>query len=289
MERFITNGLSLEAGEHAVLLLHGLCATPIEVERLGKHLHAGGLSVFAPEIRGYSYGMPAGDHENWLAQACDCVQRLRLCHKTVSVVGISMGATLALAVAEEERIDSLVMLSAALGYDGWAMPWYAFLINMLPLVPFKQHYQYREAEPFGVKNREMRAMVRKSLETDQVSEAGGESITLKHLAEGMRLIKRVRKHAGMVQCPALIMHAVEDETVSIKNAEWVFRRISSPSKDLIYLGDSYHMITIDNERETVFHETERFLKRSLNAALQTQAFETPPLLSRELRRLLKTK
>src|SRR3569832_2138837 len=163
-----------------------------EAERLGKHLHAGGLSVFAPEIRGYSYGMPAGDHENWLAQACDCVQRLRLCHKTVSVVGISMGATLALAVAEEERIDSLVMLSAALGYDGWAMPWYAFLINMLPLVPFKQHYQYREAEPFGVKNREMRAMVRKSLETDLVSEAGGESITLKHLAEGMRLIKRVR-------------------------------------------------------------------------------------------------
>src|SRR3569833_2699055 len=117
MERFITNGLSLDAGEHAVLLLHGLCATPIEVERLGKHLHAGGLSVFAPEIRGYSYGMPAGDHENWLAQTCDNVQRLRLCHKTISMMGISMGATLALAVAEEKRIDSLVMRAAARGGD----------------------------------------------------------------------------------------------------------------------------------------------------------------------------
>jgi hypothetical protein len=40
------------------------------------------------------------------------------------------------------------------------------------------------------------------------------------------------------------------------------------------------MITIDNENETVMHETKRFIKRSLNAALPAPAFEMSPIMSR---------
>jgi hypothetical protein len=47
----------------------------------------------------------------------------------------------------------------------------------------------------------------------------------------------------------------------------VCQHISSASNEMIYLGDGDHMITIDNERETVVHETERFIKRPLNASL----------------------
>jgi carboxylesterase len=279
--------LHLHAGEHVALLLHGMGANILEVERLGKHLYGAGLSVYAADIQGFCHGSPAASWESWLEQAVGHVHRLKQEYTTVSVVGVSMGATLALAIAEQEELDCLVLLAAALAYDGWAMPWYRFLLELLPIVPFKHRYSYRESEPFGVKNPEARAMVRRALSADQVSEVGGESISLKHISEGRRLIAHVRRHISQVETPSLLMHAIEDETVSIGNAEWVYQHISSPSKDMIYLGDCYHMITIDNERETVMHETERFIKRTLNASLPTPAFDLPPLLSRELRRLLK--
>jgi hypothetical protein len=47
------------------------------------------------------------------------------------------------------------------------------------------------------------------------------------------------------------------------------------------------MITVDNERETVSLETARFLKQSINNALETPAFEVPSVLSPELRRALR--
>lgn len=281
------NFFHLHAGEHAVLLLHGMGANILEVERLGKHLHAGGISVYAADIHGFCHAEPATPWESWLEQAVGHLRHLEAQYATVSVVGVSMGATLALAVAEQEDLDCLVLLAAALAYDGWAMPWYRFLLELLPFLPFKLPYRYRESEPFGVKNPEARAMIKRALGADHVSEMGGESISLEHVTEGLRLITHVRHHISQVETPCLLMHAIEDETVSIGNAEWVHQHISSASKEMIYLGDCYHMITIDNERETVMHETERFIKRILNASLPVPPFELSPLLSRELRRLLK--
>jgi carboxylesterase len=287
MDQSEAKNLHLCAGEHMVMLIHGMGANTLEVERLGQHLHGAGLSVFAPNIEGFCYGTPASSWENWLEQVGRHVHRLKQDYTTVSLVGVSMGATLALAAAEQEELDSLVLLAPALAYDGWAMPWYRFLLKMLPIVPFKNRYSYRESEPYGVKNPEMRAMIRKILRSDRVSEMGGESIPLQNLTEGIRLISHVRKHVASAESPVLLMHAIEDETVSVGNAEWVYQHVNSVNKEIIYLGDCYHMITIDNERETVMHETERFIKRAVNATLTMPAFELAPLMSRELRRLLK--
>lgn len=282
-----SKNLQLDAGPHAVLLIHGMGANIVEVTRLGQSLHAAGLSIFAADIQGFCHGMPASHWEDWLKQAVGHFQALRQRYDTVSVVGVSMGATLALALAERERPDGLVLLSTALAYDGWGLPWYHFLLNMLPLVPFKNRYRYRETEPYGVKNPEVRMMVQRALQSDQVSEVGGESMSLQHIVQGRRLISHVREHIAAVDSSTLLIHAVEDETVSVRHAEWVFEHIASSNKDIIYLGDCYHMITIDNERDTVLHETERFIKRAVNATLPAPAFELAPIRSRELRRLLK--
>jgi hypothetical protein len=47
------------------------------------------------------------------------------------------------------------------------------------------------------------------------------------------------------------------------------------------------MITVDNERETVNQETTRFLKKTINDALDSPAFEVASIQSAELRRLLR--
>ena len=268
-------------------MLHGLGASSIELARMAKELHQQGLSVYVPDIQGYCFGSPAQPWGAWVAQCQKHVWELRQRYSSVSVVGVSMGATLAMALAQRESVDALVLLSTALSYDGWAMPWYRFLLDWAHWLPFAGRYTYKEDEPYGVKNEEMRAMVKRAMKSNHISESGSEILTMHYITEGRKLIKDAVKHISRIDAPVLFVHAVDDETVHIRNAEWAYRRVSSSQKDFIYLGDSYHMITVDNERETVSLETARFLKKSINDTLGTPAFDVPSVLSPELRRALR--
>jgi carboxylesterase len=274
-------------GEHCVLMLHGLGASPLELSRLAKDLHAVGFSVYVPHIPNYSFGTECGDWQDWIKQAQQYIWDLRSQYTTVSVVGLSMGATLSMALAQREPVTGLVLLSTALAYDGWAIPWYSFLLNIASWLPFASRYRYAEAEPYGIKNPEMRAMVKRAMEKDHISESGADYLPFKYVSEGRALIRDVRKKINQLDDPTLFIHAADDETVHMRNAEWAYKHIRSATKEFIYLGDSYHMITVDNERETVNQETVRFLKKAVNDALDTPAFDVAPIQSPELRRMLR--
>ena len=130
-------------------------------------------------------------------------------------------------------------------------------------------------------------MVKRAMKANHISESGSEILTMHYITEGSKLIKDAIKRVADIDAPVLFIHAVDDETVHVRNAEWAYRRVSSSQKDFIYLGDSYHMITVDNERETVSSETARFLKKAINESLAIPAFEVPKVLSGELRRALR--
>lgn len=279
--------IDLVGGEHCVLMLHGLGASPLELARLAKDLQVAGFSVYGPNIPNYSFGTECGDWQDWVSQAEQYIWDLRPHYTTVSVVGLSMGATLAMALAERESFTSMVLLSTALAYDGWAIPWYSFLLNFASWLPFANRYRYAEAEPYGIKNPEMRAMVKRAMQKDHISESGADYLPFKYVSEGRTLIRDVRRKVRLIDCPTLFIHATDDETVHMRNAEWAYDNIRSATKEFIYLGDSYHMITVDNERETVNQETVRFLKKTVNDALDTPAFDVAPVQSPELRRMLR--
>ena len=133
----------------------------------------------------------------------------------------------------------------------------------------------------------MRAAVKKMLEDRHESEVGGESISFNQLAEADALIAHVRRRMEMINDPLLIMQAADDESVHPRNAQYVYDHVSSADKELILLGDCYHMITVDNERDTVFYETEMFIKRCVNAKLGRAVFDVPQQMTRSLERLAK--
>ena len=279
--------INLAAGEHCVLMLHGLCSSPLELSRLAKDLHSQGFSVFAPNIPNYSFGTECGTWPEWVEHVQKVFWDLQKKYKTVSVVGLSMGATLAMVLTQREQVSGLVLLSAALAYDGWAMPWYNFLLTFSKWVPFASRYRYAEAEPYGVKNPEMRAMIKRALAKDHISEMGADVLSFAYVEQGKQLIKEARANVNAIDCPTLLIHAADDETVHMRNAEWVYKHIASKDKELIYLGDSYHMITVDNERETVNQESIRFLKKAVNQSLDQPAFDVATIQSAELRRALR--
>lgn len=267
-----TQDINLVAGEDAVLLLHGLAASPLEMRYLARALHRDGFSVHVPHIHGYGYGQAATDSREWHTGVCATFEKLQREYRTVAVGGLCMGAVLALSLAAEKgrEVSALSLLSTTLYYDGWSVPWYRFLLPLGYYTPLRHIYKYREREPYGLKNETLRKRIARSVSQSALTEVGAASVPMNHIYQAMRLIQQVKRNLAQVQAPALVVHAIDDDTASTRSAEFVVDHIGSPVVRKIFLNDSYHMVTMDNERELVARETRDFLRAQLAGAAVTR-------------------
>ncbi|HEX8963057.1 MAG TPA: alpha/beta fold hydrolase [Rhodocyclaceae bacterium] len=251
---------------HAVIMLHGLCGTAVEMGAIPKALERLGYTVCAPDVPAYTaHLVTPGLASNWEAW-CDCVDaevsRLRQTHETVSLCGLSMGATLALATAiRRQDILAVVALSPILRYDGWAIPWYSPLLELPYRLGFR-NWSYKESEPYGLKNVEMRRRVARALEKDGVAEIGAAAIPARQLDAAKKMMGFVRRSLARVTSKLAVIHAIDDETAAPRNAELIVRNVGSEVRKAVWLGDCYHIVTFDNEREIVTNETVRFINKS---------------------------
>lgn len=262
--------IELIGGDHAVLLIHGLQGVPAEMQPLAKRLHKAGYSVRVPHFQGYGYTEGDTPHSvtpwrDWRGQVLRELREMKTQYRTVSVGGLCIGAVLALSVAEEAsaEISGLSLLATTLFYDGWSIPWYRFMLPLGYYTPFRFIYAYKEREPFGLKNQQLRRWVAREMSHKTSSIAGASNLTLPAIHEAELLIKSVKRNLHKVTAPALVIHAVEDDVSSPRSPDFVVSHIGSDLVHKIMLHDSYHMITLDNERELVADETIAFFD-SLN-------------------------
>ena len=232
---------------------------------LAKRLHKAGYSVRVPHFKGYGY--IEGDTpysvttwQDWRSQVMLELQAMKQKYSTVSVCGLCIGAVLALSVAEEASADisGLSLLATTLFYDGWSIPWYRFMLPLGYYTPFRYIYTYKEREPFGLKNMQLRRWVAREMSHKASSIAGASNLALPAIHEAELLIKSVKRNLHKVSAPALIIHAVEDDVSTPRSADFVATHIGSAEVHKIMLHDSYHMITMDNERERVADEAIKF-------------------------------
>ena len=66
----------------------------------------------------------------------------------------------------------------------------------------------------------------------------------------LALVALVKREMPLIRTPALIIHPANDDVASKRNALYVERHLGGP-KRLILLDDSYHMITVDKQRNDV--------------------------------------
>ena len=244
------------------LLLPGLNGGGLELGQLPTFLNSNGYANCTPEIKGYLYGSPVEDYESWMYQVHNTIDSLRSEYSTINIVGISMGSTLALAVASQRTdISSIALLSPVLRYDGWSVPWYRFLLDIGYNLGIR-NWDYSEREPFGIKNPDLRRRIRDKFKAHELSEVGAPLITAKHLHEAKGLMSFVTENLDAITSRLLIIQSVEDDTCSVWSAEKILAKVKSDLRRTIWLGNSYHIVTVDNEREIVLNEVLRFLTRA---------------------------
>ena len=250
----------------AVVLLHGLCSSPLDVRPFARALREHGLHPVTPALAGYgTTGLEppvlaaACDYRRWIDAVTEEVDRLALTYSEVTVCGESLGATLALAVAAERPgLDALSLISTTLFFDGWNVSRWAFLLPLLYYTPLGRIYHYREKPPYGVKNKLVRALVAGQLERRPFSPPAAPAIPVDHLREADRLIRHVKNSLCRIKTPTLLIHSREDDLSSLANVRYVQTRIGSERVAIVIVSDSYHMITLDNDGEFAAGKTIRF-------------------------------
>lgn len=255
-----------EAGRMAVLLLHGLCSTPDELRSVESSLRSLGYAVQPMAIDGYSFDaaatvQAATPFEAWIDAIEHRIDTLRENHDRVMLIGISAGASLALGAAVRcgTRVDALVLMSTTLQFDGWAVPKLHFLLPVMLYTPLGRFWKYKERAPYGVKNERVRAWIERELRTRRISSAGSSIIGVSHLREHDRLLRHLRRNLAKVVCGSVLaLHAREDEVASVANLGILAQELGCGAFRSVVLGNSFHMITIDNDRQQVVRETIEF-------------------------------
>lgn len=263
-----------DSSRPAVLLLHGLCANPLELAPVARSLREAGYAVEVPAIAGYGVSartgqaLPVPPFEQWLAEAEAIYDRLAATHGRVAVGGLCMGAVLSMALAARRPAAALVLISTTLHFDGWNVSPWRRLLPLAYLPPLRRRMSFRETAPFGLKNERLRAWVAQAMASAQVSAVGAARLSAAALFEATRLIRHVRARLPQLSAPALVLHASEDDVAGPRSVHELQARLGS-APEIHWFHDSYHMLTLDNERIAVAARVRDFLLRRLPPAAAT--------------------
>lgn len=224
-----------------------------------------GILHRALTVPGYSLesGAPVIDWQHWrestsVALAAQCPG-----DGPVILGGLCVGGMLAAAAAltAKRPIAGLVLMSPTFRFDGWGMSPIRHLRHIGYWTGLDRFFSVKEREPFGVKNEKIRGWIRQQMQDQAVSSVGPARIPLTALREAERMMRHVRAQLASLQCPVLIIHAREDEIATPASVQAHFDRMPQADKTLVFVDNSYHMITIDNDRQTVARLLAGFVDR----------------------------
>lgn len=232
-------------GTVGVALIHGFTGSPKSMKPWAKYLQKKGLSVEVPRLPGHGtrwQDMNATKWEDWYAEADRSVRKLQERCDTVFVMGLSMGGSLCLRLAENRNdIAGVVVINPAVHTerpDRFALPALRWLVPAFP----------------GISN---------DIKKPDTDEGAYDKIPLQAAYSMTRLWGAVKSDITKVDVPLLLFRSVEDHVVEPSNAAWIMANVASSDKEEVVLYDSYHVATIDNDAPQIYSKSLDFVKRVL--------------------------
>jgi carboxylesterase len=262
----------LEGGNIGVLLIHGLTGTPTEMRGVGREFNRAGFTVYGMQLAGHCGDVDdliATNWKDWYQSVIDAAEKLRSQVDYLYVGGLSMGAVLALKYASDfpERTRGVLVYGATFRFDGWTVPLITrilapgFLI-MTDILHLGRRRIFNEEPPYGIRNEQLRRKISQSMLSGDSGAAGLAGNPWPSLSQLVYLTRNVRRSLHRITSPCLIMHAENDDIAHRRNGELVRDNVRGPVK-MVLLKNSYHMITIDNDRRELVSRSITFIQQNV--------------------------
>lgn len=247
-----TEAVTFVGGPEGAVLIHGFTGSPWEMRPLGAWLHRQGRTTHVVRLAGHGTTpeeMETTTAEDWYGSARAGLDLLEQHSRDNVVIGQSMGALLALRLAAEEpeRVQKVVLLAPALVTSMTWLPW------VTPLIPLTVsasggRLRFLPKGESDVADDETRALIPSYRTTP-----------LRSVAELVRLQRAVRPMLAQLRQPVLVIHARQDHTCPLENVSILQRELPGQVRTVV-LPDSYHVISVDKERQVVAQAIGAFLQ-----------------------------
>lgn len=229
--------------EIGVFIIHGFAGTTQSMRYLGNRLAEQGMTVYGPRLTGHGTHpeeMEQATYQDWIRDAENALTRLKELCSTIFVIGLSMGGTLALYLAETHpELAGIIPINAA--------------VNIPELT---ESYNTLKTE-----GKRFLEGIGSDIKKEGVKEISYMKTPVKSIGEMITLMDKVRSDLHQIQIPAFIFSSIVDHIVPPENSREIYNLISSQDKTIFFLKNSYHVATLDNDKELIADECIRFIRK----------------------------
>ncbi|GGC47206.1 alpha/beta hydrolase [Chelatococcus reniformis] len=226
---------SLQGSDVGVLVLHGFTGSTQSIRYLGEELHSRfGFTVSAPRLPGHGTSpddMETTGYLDWMGEAERALNELAQGKRKVFVTGLSMGGTLSLNLAARHPglVDAIAPIAAPAGHLTEAFA-EALALNPPP----------KRIPGIG-----------SDIKAPGVKELAYDETPMACLREVSVLISLTADLLPRIACPTLVVHAREDHLVPPTNPTAIVNAIRADDIRLLWLNNSYHVATLDNDKDLI--------------------------------------
>lgn len=240
-----------EQAQTGVVVLHGFTGSPESVLDLAQTLAGHGYAVELPRFPGHGThwrDMARTRYADWRREAEQALERLRGRCKRVFIVGLSMGGTIGLDIAQARpgHVAGVVPINCTiLDREGLLAKLAPILSHILPAVP---------ATSAG--------LVEDDVAKEGVSESAYTWVPTKAATSLVQQLPRLRGRLKGLKVPLLVTYSAQDHSVPPENSKAV-PELVGPDGDveLLELPRSYHLATIDLDRPLLDARIAAFIER----------------------------
>jgi len=229
--------------EAGVLVSHGFTGSPASVIHLARRLAEAGFNVECPRLTGHGQHwreLATATREDWLRDLREATERLKARSRFVFVAGLSMGGTLALRLAQTDpAIRGVAVVNHALVFGNPLVPLAFLLKHLVRSTP----------------------SIASDILDSGISEPGCDRTPTAGVEQVYRLARDVRAGLPGLRQPLLVFKSREDHVLPARNAPITLQEAGSADKELVWLEHSYHVATMDHDKELIADKCIAFFTR----------------------------
>ncbi len=217
------------------VLCHGFTGTPSSLRPWGERLAAAGVAVACPRLPGHGsrwQDLNATAWPDWYAELESAFDALRAEVPTVFAMGLSMGGTLCLRLAQQrgKQVAGLVLVNPSLTTQRWDARLLPVLARVLPSI----------------------AAIGSDIKKPGVVEVAYERTPVRAAYSLSKLWALTRADLARVTQPILLFRSRVDHVVEPISGRLLVAGAGSDEIREVLLEDSYHVATLDNDAERIF-------------------------------------
>jgi carboxylesterase len=226
-----------------VLVCHGFTGTTQSMRYLGQRLGEAGYTVIGPRLKGHGVSpqaMAKTSASDWIDSVDEALDTLRESCTQIYMTGLSMGGLLTLytAARHADVIKGAITINAPIQICSPDLAGLALARDVPELIP-------------GVGS---------DIKKPETKELAYEQLPVASLKQIYALTAVTRDLLPRIRCPMLVMQSREDHIVNPENARMIVRDVGAKRVELLWLENSFHVATIDNDKDLICREATAFIR-----------------------------